>query len=344
MNVFISYAREDSASAERLYLDLLSIAGVTPWLDSKRLLPGVRWKLEIMEALKTCDLFVILLSTKSVSKNGFVQKEVSEALEKLRTFPPDRVFVIPARLDDCHPRHPELHELQWVNLFPDWTEGFGLIAKTIEKLTGHPIETPSAPEDVVMETITTPEAFLRRLQTRGEMRGCDAMEIEFNGLRLVSRDLAGANFVRCRFRACDFQDANLKGVNFEGAVFSQCGLAGANLWGVNFWGADISGVTDFEQAALSHTNFFLTHCTENQASFITANEGALHLGDYGTFVKYFSEDVGMGDERIARTFAWLNHRYFRMMFGKNSDRIFRRKALYAIIDRETPNKGMESDG
>jgi hypothetical protein len=342
MDVFISYAREDSAHAERLYHALSSVPSVTPWLDSKKLLPGVRWKMEIMQALKTCDLFVILLSTKSVSKNGFIQKEVAEALEKLKTFPPDRVFVIPARLDDCHPKHPELHELQWVDLFPDWSEGFGLIVKTIQMFTGHTVETPSAPDDVVMETITTAEAFLRRLRVRGEMRGCDAMEIEFCDLPLSGVDLAGANFVRCQFTKCDFQDANLKGVNFEGAVFRECRLAGANLWGVNFWGADITGVLDFEKAALSHTNFFRTQATDAQDAFISANEDALSMGDYGTFVKYFSDDVGMGEDRVARTFAWLNHRYFRMMFGKNSDRIFRRKALYAIVDQRTPNKEPEA--
>ncbi len=337
MDVFISYAREDSASAERLYHDLSSIPNVTPWLDSKKLLPGDRWKMEVMEALKTCDLFVILLSMKSVSKNGFIQKEVSEALEKLKTFPPDRVFVIPARLDDCHPKHPELHELHWVDLFPNWVEGFDLIAKTIQKLTRQPVDTPSAPTDIVIETITTSETFSRRLEVRGEMRGCDTMEVGFHGLALANVDLAGANFVRCQFGACDFRDANLKGVNFEGAVFRDCKFAGANLWGVNFWGADITGVLDFKQATLSHTNFFNTRLTSDQENFINNSPRSLHLGDYGTFVQYFSTDVGMGDDRVARTFVWLNHRYFRMMFGKNSDRIFRKKTFLAILDEESPN-------
>ncbi len=38
--------------------------------------------------------------------------------------------------------------------------------------------TPSAPNDIVIETITTAETFSHRLEARGEMRGCDAMELE----------------------------------------------------------------------------------------------------------------------------------------------------------------------
>ena len=44
--VFISYAREDADSAERLYRDLVK-SGLEPWFDKKSLLPGQRWKTEI---------------------------------------------------------------------------------------------------------------------------------------------------------------------------------------------------------------------------------------------------------------------------------------------------------
>jgi len=63
MDVFISYAREDSLSATRLYNALLDIPGVTPWLDSKKLLPGIKWKFAIMDALKSCDVVILPLVT-----------------------------------------------------------------------------------------------------------------------------------------------------------------------------------------------------------------------------------------------------------------------------------------
>lgn len=80
--VFISYAREDSAMARRLYGDLAA-SGHTPWLDSENLLPGERWRRAIQLAIKESDYFLALLSSSSVSKRGFVQKEVLAAIEVL---------------------------------------------------------------------------------------------------------------------------------------------------------------------------------------------------------------------------------------------------------------------
>jgi uncharacterized protein YjbI with pentapeptide repeats len=317
MNVFISYAREDFDSAERLYSDLSILPGITPWLDLKMLLPGVKWKREVMEALQTCDLCIILLSTKSVTKNGFIQKEISEALEKLQTFTPDQIFIIPARINDCHPKHPELNDLQWVDMFPNWQDGVDLIHKSINRLMGINIDSLSIPDDVIMETIGSAENFVRRLSVRGEMRGCDAMENVFEGLYLKGIDLSGTNFVRCLFISCDFQETNLTGVNFEGATLKGCELAGSNLWGVNFWGTDVSQSRGFDTAILSHTNFFFTKVNSEQEKFINQQSSCVQLGTYNNFIEYFSNEVGMSEEQIARTFTWLNHYYFRKMFSKN---------------------------
>jgi TIR domain len=44
--IFISYASEDSAEAERLYKDLKN-AGAKPWIDKEEITAGMRWKLAI---------------------------------------------------------------------------------------------------------------------------------------------------------------------------------------------------------------------------------------------------------------------------------------------------------
>lgn len=317
MDIFISYAREDAASANRIYHSLQGIPRVTPWLDSKKLLPGVRWKIAIMDALKTCDLFILLLSSKSVSKNGFVQKEISEALDKLKAFPPDQIFLVPARLDDCQPKHPELLDLQWVDLFPDWDAGLEQILKVIENHLGEPVKLPSEAENMVIETVSSQTSFEQRLKERGELRGVDAMEINFSSFDFSQYDLRGANFVRCRFKECDFNKTLLRGANFEGAVFTDCGFAKADLSAVNFWGADIQGIKDFDKALLEQTNFYRTRFTPNQR-LIIAGSNTLELGDYGTFVNYFTKEGGMSKKEFAQTFAWINHRYFRIMFGENT--------------------------
>jgi uncharacterized protein YjbI with pentapeptide repeats len=315
MNIFISYAREDAISANRLYEDLLGIRDVTPWLDSKRLLPGARWKQEIMQALDTCELCIVLLSKNSVSKAGFIQKEIVEALEKLKTFPPDRIYIIPARLDDCHPQHLELNDLQWVDMFPDWETGFSLISKTVLSLQVKTTASPSMLNDIIIETISSADHFANRLQVRGEMIGCDAMELMLQGQDFQNLDFSGGNFVRCSFVECDFRNANLTGVNFEGARFHKCKFSGANLWGVNFWGADLRSASGLEKAVIKQTNFFRTKLNYNQEKYIIDNEEAMILSDYDSFLNHFSVNLKMDDETIGRTFIWVNSRYFRMMYS-----------------------------
>lgn len=290
-------------------------------------MPGVRWRLAIMDALKGCDLFVLLLSSRSIQKNGFVQKEIAEALEKLKDFPPDQIFLIPARLDDCHPKHPELHDIQWVDLFPSWDEGIRAILHVVEHQLAEPIKLPAPAENVIIETVNSQRSFTNRLSARGELRAVDAMEIDFSECDLGEYDFSGANFVRCRF-----DRALLRGVNFEGALFSDCTISSADLWGVNFWGADIRGLSDFEAAILEQTNFYHTRASQKQNELI-ANGGQLHLPDYGTFADYFRKEIGMSDEDFGTTFPWYEHRYFRLMFGKNEGSALRSTFDLAVILR-----------
>ncbi len=116
VKVFISYAREDFKTAKKLYDDLKE-AGVTPWLDDEDLLPGQNWKMGISQAIADTDYFLALLSENSVTKTGYVQNELSKALDVLEGYPPDKIYMIPVRIDECIPKHKKLRDLNWVNLF-----------------------------------------------------------------------------------------------------------------------------------------------------------------------------------------------------------------------------------
>ncbi len=120
MVVFISYAKEDIKFARRLYDDLRIRTDATIWIDEEKLKPGQNWKREISAAIHSCDFIIVLLSNHSLSKRGYVQKEVRDALEISKTIPPSEIFLIPARLDDCIPQHYELAELHYADLFKDW--------------------------------------------------------------------------------------------------------------------------------------------------------------------------------------------------------------------------------
>jgi hypothetical protein len=130
-SVFISYAREDATAAMRLYSDLRDV-GLQPWLDQESLLPGQKWRSAITRAIEDSRFFIALLSSRSVNRRGFVNKEMVEALEILDTHPESAIYLIPARLNECQPSHEKLRYLNWVDMFPDWEAGLAKIVRAIK--------------------------------------------------------------------------------------------------------------------------------------------------------------------------------------------------------------------
>jgi len=136
--VFISYAREDARYAERLYADLRS-AEINAWLDTKCLLPGQEWRREIRKAIKNSRYFIALLSSSSLTKRGYVQSEIRQALDALEEIPRGKVFLIPARIDGVSPEDEELQNLNWVDLFPNYRSGFSRILTVLQDVRRIPL-------------------------------------------------------------------------------------------------------------------------------------------------------------------------------------------------------------
>ena len=130
--IFICYAQEDENAARKLFSNLRA-EGLNPWLDKESLLPGQNWRLAIQQAIRESSYFLALLSSRSVTKRGFVQKEIREALDVMSELPEGEIFLIPVRLDDCRPSHQMLCDLQWVDMFPSWHMGLDRLLKVIHK-------------------------------------------------------------------------------------------------------------------------------------------------------------------------------------------------------------------
>src|SRR5436309_2669177 len=81
LRVFLCYASEDKLTIHDLYLRLSAERLIDPWLDEKKLLGGQDWDLEIRRALRRSDAVVICLSKRSISKVGYVNKEIKRALD-----------------------------------------------------------------------------------------------------------------------------------------------------------------------------------------------------------------------------------------------------------------------
>jgi len=131
MNIFISYAREDLKIAYRLYNDIKN-KGIECWLDIEDILPGQNWKQAIKTTIRESQYFIALLSSNSVTKKGYSQKELKIALEILEELPESETFIIPIRIEECYPSSEKLMELNWVDIFPSYTKGFAKLLKVIE--------------------------------------------------------------------------------------------------------------------------------------------------------------------------------------------------------------------
>jgi hypothetical protein len=115
LKIFLCHASDDKAEVKDLY-NLLVSQGADPWLDAEKLLPGQDWNFEINKALDGSDVILLCLSKKSVDKEGYVQKEVRIALDRALEMPEGRIFLIPARLEECDLPY-KIKTYQWVDLF-----------------------------------------------------------------------------------------------------------------------------------------------------------------------------------------------------------------------------------
>lgn len=98
-SAFICHAKEDVGIALEIYYRLEKL-GIAPWIDENDLEPGVEWDSAIQQAIKNTDVILILLSEQSVTKQGYVQKEIKRALNVSEYMPENQVYIIPIQLDD----------------------------------------------------------------------------------------------------------------------------------------------------------------------------------------------------------------------------------------------------
>ena len=117
--VFLSHAKEDvefvSELSERLLQD-----GIITWFDEKDLLPGDDWKLEIEKGIDRSDYILVFLSSSSVNKEGYFQKELKTVLERRELKPEGARYIIPILIDDCEPPR-AFKDIHWLKVrSPDW--------------------------------------------------------------------------------------------------------------------------------------------------------------------------------------------------------------------------------
>ena len=117
LRVFLCHASQDKPLVRELYRRLLGEDWIEPWLDEEKLLPGQDWDLEIEKAVEASDAVIVCVSSRSMTKEGYIQKELRKVLDIALEKPEETIFIIPLRLDDCElPRR--LRTWHYVDYFP----------------------------------------------------------------------------------------------------------------------------------------------------------------------------------------------------------------------------------
>ena len=99
--VFISYASEDGESA-RAIADALERNRIPVWYDKRKLQPGVAWDSVIQQAVRSCALFLPLVSKTSAGvREGYVRLEWNLAVERSKYFDENVPFIVPVVIDDA---------------------------------------------------------------------------------------------------------------------------------------------------------------------------------------------------------------------------------------------------
>ncbi|MBC8029609.1 MAG: toll/interleukin-1 receptor domain-containing protein [Pyrinomonadaceae bacterium] len=117
LKVFLCHSSDDKDAIRGLY-HRLSGDGYSPWLDEENLLPGQEWEDEIPRAVRQSDIVIVCLSPRSISKTGYVQKEIKFALDVADQQPQGTIFIIPLKLEPCDVPG-RLVRWHWVNLFEE---------------------------------------------------------------------------------------------------------------------------------------------------------------------------------------------------------------------------------
>jgi tetratricopeptide (TPR) repeat protein len=118
--VFLSYAREDTAAAQRI-AEALRSHGVEVWFDQNELRGGDAWDAKIRKQIDACTLFLPIVSRHTEERGkGYFRLEWRLAVEQTHLLMEGVPFLVPVVIDDTPDSTPavpaEFRRVQWTRL------------------------------------------------------------------------------------------------------------------------------------------------------------------------------------------------------------------------------------
>ena len=118
--VFLSYASQDAAAAQRI-CEALRTAGVEVWFDQNELTGGDAWDAKIRGQVASCALFLPVISAATQARlEGYFRIEWKLAAQRTHAMADEKAFLLPVVIDDTRDteaRVPaEFKAVQWTRL------------------------------------------------------------------------------------------------------------------------------------------------------------------------------------------------------------------------------------
>jgi hypothetical protein len=117
LTVFLSYPSERLEKAREIYEFLVTL-GINVWFDKETLIGGQNWNRERANAQSEADLTVLVCSPETVDRQGVIQREIKDAIQRCQDAPVGHICLVPLRTEEV--RLPqELAFYQYIDLFQD---------------------------------------------------------------------------------------------------------------------------------------------------------------------------------------------------------------------------------
>ena len=118
--VFLSYASQDAAAAQRI-CEALRTAGVEVWFDQNELTGGDAWDAKIRGQVASCALFLPVISAATQARlEGYFRIEWKLAARRTHAMATAKAFLLPVVIDetrDAEAHVPdEFRDMQWTRL------------------------------------------------------------------------------------------------------------------------------------------------------------------------------------------------------------------------------------
>jgi hypothetical protein len=191
LNIFVSYAREDEELMRRVVAQLATLVrdgAIEIWTDG-RILPGAKWRHEILDHLLTADIVLLLISEDFLNSMFCMEVEFEEAMERQDN---GKAVVVPVILRHC----------LWQS------ESFGMLQNQVLPQGGKPVKDDTVVlESRLTEVATGIGTLVASMRGRQELGG----KIRDAGRRTVFSSLCNRSRQDALLEARLLEHSKLKG-------------------------------------------------------------------------------------------------------------------------------------